>query len=110
MYEQVIKEKFAISISNVRNKYLILETNDIVRIETIIGKCQVAFILLEVIKCNNSFLIFDKPILSSVVGFFYVDTISISNLFVTHLLALKYKICIFITSALLHTQAVLYPL
>jgi hypothetical protein len=109
LYEQVILEKFVVSSSNIRDKYSILDTNDIVRIESI-GKHQDGSIFLEVIKYNNLTLMFDTPILSSVVGSIYVDTISVSNPTVINLLALKYK-CIFIpisdekavVSVLLHT-------
>lgn len=94
MYDQIIIEKFVVSRSNIHNKYFFLDTNEIVNIQKI-GKRQDGSIFLEVIKYNNLTLMFQTPVLSSVVGSFYVDTVSVSNSFVIHLLSLKYK-CIFI--------------
>jgi len=94
LYDQIILEKFVVSRSNIRNKYFFLDTNEIVNIQKI-GKREDGSIFLEVIKYNNLTLMFKTPVLSSIVGSFYVDTISVSNSFIINLLSLKYK-CIFI--------------
>lgn len=94
LYEQVIIDKFVVSRNNIRNKYFILDNNEIVQIQKI-GKRQDGSIFLEVIKYNNLTIMFETPILSSVVGSFYVDLTSVSNSFFINLINLKHK-CIFI--------------
>ncbi|CAI6369321.1 unnamed protein product [Macrosiphum euphorbiae] len=110
LYEQVTLEKFVISSKSVRDKYFMLQNNDIVEVTKIV-KYFNGEIKIEAIKFNYSPM-FDYPSTSDLTKIFYINEIIPKvQPIIINLKSLKHKCfvtpidtCKYIAMALLHSS------
>lgn len=110
LYEQVALEQFVISSKSVKDKYFMLQNNDIVEVTKIV-KYFNDEIKIEAIKFNHS-LMFDYPSTSDLTKIFYINEIipKVQPILIT-LKSLKHKCfvipidtCKYIAMALHHSS------
>jgi len=110
MYEEVALEQFVVSSKNVKDKYFMLQNNDIVEVTKII-KYFNGQIKIEAIKFNYSPM-FDYPFTSDTTKIFYIkEIIPKVQPILINLNSLKHKCfvtpignCKYIAMALLHSS------
>ncbi|CAI6357523.1 unnamed protein product [Macrosiphum euphorbiae] len=92
LYENVITENCILSSVNKKNMYFLLKNNVIICIKKIIKKAN-GSVYFEVVK-YNAVPFFDNPLVSDIVGDFYVDIFDETDSFLINMCDIKHK-CLF---------------
>lgn len=92
LYENVITENCILSSVNKKNMYFLLKNNVIICIKKIIKKAN-GSVYFEVVK-YNAVPFFDNPLVSDIVGDFYVDIFDETDSFLINICDIKHK-CLF---------------
>lgn len=92
LYENVITENCILSSVNKKNMYFLLKNNVIICVKKIIKKAN-GSVYFEVVK-YNAVPFFDNPLVSDIVGDFYVDIFNETDSFLINMCDIKHK-CLF---------------